>query len=399
MVVLERRDCCSKGHLIMGFFEGGLRPLVASVLTHQNPLYVQYYVTARCNLRCQQCNVIYGNGDQEECTIDQVRMIAKNLAEIGTSIVLLTGGEPFARADLPEIAAAFISEGIHPRIQTNGFASESALQKCIDVGVKDISISLDSLIPELQDSINGGFDDTWELALEKVAFVNQHFPKDAFCAFGCVLAPSNVDQIIPIIKFASAIGWWVSLAPAHQTPVHEPRSFATYDPALVFTEDQYPAVRRVLDEVKDLKKQGYNLYDSEEYIEDIYRYITKTPIRWRRRNENSCDAPNLYFAIQPNGDMAVCCDYRLSSSIATYDSDFPKLYSSRVMYKEATAITKACSGCMYGSFPEISISARYLRPMFERAKLFLNPDERGGLVSMDKEQLIDLATSLQPKVV
>jgi len=111
----------------MGFFEGGIKPLAASVLTHQQPLYVQYYVTARCNLRCQQCNIIYANGDQEECTLEQAKGIAKNLAAIGTSIVLLTGGEPFARADLPEIAKAFIDEGVHPRLQTNGFASDDAL--------------------------------------------------------------------------------------------------------------------------------------------------------------------------------------------------------------------------------------------------------------------------------
>ena len=74
------------------FFEGGLAPLASSVLMRENPLYVQYYVTARWNLRCEQCNVIYANADQEEATTAQARAIAENLAAIGTSIVLLTGG-------------------------------------------------------------------------------------------------------------------------------------------------------------------------------------------------------------------------------------------------------------------------------------------------------------------
>ena len=142
MAVLEHRNHCPERR-VMGFFEGGIRPLISSVVTHRQPLYVQYYVTARCNLRCQQCNVIYANGDQEECSLDQAKAIAANLASIGTSIVLLTGGEPFARSDLPEIAEAFIREGIHPRIQTNGFASREQLERMVDAGVKDISISLD----------------------------------------------------------------------------------------------------------------------------------------------------------------------------------------------------------------------------------------------------------------
>jgi len=69
---------------VSGFFEGGIRPLASSVLMHENPLYVQFYVTARCNLRCQQCNVIYANADMEECTTEQALRVAENLAAIGT---------------------------------------------------------------------------------------------------------------------------------------------------------------------------------------------------------------------------------------------------------------------------------------------------------------------------
>jgi MoaA/NifB/PqqE/SkfB family radical SAM enzyme len=375
----------------MGFFEGGIRPLLSSVLTHQNPLYVQYYVTARCNLRCEQCNVIYSNGDQNECTIEEIEVIADNLSKIGTSIVLLTGGEPFARADLPEIAKIFIDKGIHPRIQTNGFASDEALKRLVSYGAKDISISLDSLIPDLQDQINGGIENTWQLAMEKVSYVNQNFPRDAFCAFGCVLAPSNINQIVPIIKFASEIGWWVSLAPAHQSPVHEPRSFATYNEAMVFHPSQYSLVREVLDEVKSMKKAGYNLYDSDEYIEDIFRYITKNPIKWRRKNSGSCDAPNLYFAIQPNGDMAVCCDYRFEGKISVHSEEFPLKYKKKQMFSEAHGITAACSGCMYGSFPEISISARYYKPLIERSLLFLRPPKSSTLKSLTPAEIKELA--------
>lgn len=374
-----------------------MRPLVASVLTHQNPLYVQFYVTARCNLRCEQCNVIYANGDQEECTLDQAKGIAKNLAAIGTSIVLLTGGEPFARSDLPQIAKAFIDEGVHPRLQTNGFASEDALTKLVEIGAHDISISLDSLEPSLQDKINGGYDDSWLAAIAKVSFINNNFPSDSFCAFGTVLSPSNIEQIIPIIRFATDIGWWVSLVPAHQSPVHEPRSFATYDPKMKFEPHQYSLVREVLNEVRSMKQDGFNLYDSDEYLDDIYRYVTGDPIRWRRRNSQSCDSPNLYFAIQPNGDMSVCCDYRLSHRVSVFADDFPDLYRNRIMFPEAKSITERCSGCMYGSFPEISISARFFKPMLQRSKIFLGSGFTRSLKKISTEELVQLASFYNPR--
>lgn len=378
-----------------GFFEGGIKPLVSSLLMRENPLYVQYYVTARCNLRCVQCNVIYANGDQEECTTAQAGHIAENLAAIGTSIVLLTGGEPFIRKDLVQIAKGFVSNGVHPRLQTNGLATADELDRMVEVGAHDISISLDSLTPALQDSINGGYDDSWQVALDKVSHINATFPKDSFCSFGCVLSPSNLDEIVPLIHFATKIGWWVSLVPAHQSDPHRPRSFSTFDPAMVFEPSDYPKVKAVLDEVRSLKAQGFNLYDSEQYLDDIYRYVTKSNVRWRRRNDDVCDSPNLYFAIQPNGDMAVCCDYRLGTSYRTYDPAFPEWYRSRTMFPEARAVAAACSGCMYGSYPEISISARYFRPMIERSALFLRGGPKRSLVPHSPAELADLARTIR----
>jgi len=384
---------------VSGFFEGGIRPLASSVLMHENPLYVQFYVTARCNLRCQQCNIIYANADMEECTTEQALQVAENLAAIGTSIVLLTGGEPFIRRDIIQIAEGFMANGVHPRLQTNGLATFEELERMAEIGAHDISISLDSLAPALQDTINGGYDESWFEAIKKVAHINRVFPEDSFCALGCVLAPSNIDEIVPLVHFATKIGWWVSLVPAHESDPTRPRSFSTFDPALLFSPDDYPRVRAVLDQVRAMKRQGFNLYDSDEYLDDIYRYVTGDPIRWRRRNEGVCDSPNLYFAIQPNGEMAVCCDYRLGQSYPVYDPQFPDWYRERRMFPEAHAIAQACSGCMYGSFPEITISARFARPMLERARLFLQGGPKRRLIPMSAEEMAELAATTRQEVL
>ena len=121
--------------------------LAKAALFQNAPVYVQFYVTARCNLTCEQCNIIYANSDVRECTIDEIKRIADNFARMGVAIVLLTGGEPFARKDLPEIIHAFESRGVHVRMQTNGFASEEQIARAVEAGGKDISISLDSLQP------------------------------------------------------------------------------------------------------------------------------------------------------------------------------------------------------------------------------------------------------------
>ena len=42
--------------------------LARAALLQNVPVYVQFYITARCNLTCQQCNIIYANSDVREAT-------------------------------------------------------------------------------------------------------------------------------------------------------------------------------------------------------------------------------------------------------------------------------------------------------------------------------------------
>lgn len=383
------------GKYLMNFFEHGLSRLAASALTKDCPAYVQFYVTARCNLSCRYCNIIYANADLGEVSTEDSFRIAENLGKIGTSVALLTGGEPFVRKDLILIAQAMLQNGIHPRIQTNGFAKREQLEQMAALGLHDISISLDSLLPELQNDINGGHRGSWNSALETISLVNEIFPPDSFAALGCVLSPRNLEHITSVIDFATQIGWWVSLVPAHTTISSEPRNFSTYDPSHVFPPESLERVHQVLDKARRMRNQGYNLYDADEYLDDILRFVSRQPIQWRRRNGGVCDSPNLYFVVMPNGDMAPCCDYRLPFSLPVQDPGFPEKFRDRRLRAQIRAITSQCSGCMYGSFPEISISSRFFRPMLARGHLFLSMNARKrGLKRLSAAQMMDLANEI-----
>jgi len=350
------------------------RRIASGLILHANPLYVQFYITARCNLTCQQCNIIYANSDVRECNLDEVEQIAANLSRIGVAIVLLTGGEPFVRKDLPEIVRAFVKHGIHVRMQTNGLASEEALAKCIEYGGNDISISLDTLKPNLQDRINGEVNDSWIRAIKTISTLTRVLPAKTFGALGCVLSPDNIEDVEDVVRFGTAIGWYTSLVPAHVAHPSQPMNFRTYDKRLIFTPDQYPRVATLLRRLKRLKAAGASLYDSDEYLDDIYRFITNEPTTWRRKNNGVCDSPSMYFAILPNGAWAVCCDHRLPGPpVPVYDASFPEVYRTASFKDRAVSVAKSCSGCMFGSYPEITITARYWSAMFERARVFMRP--------------------------
>lgn len=347
------------------------RTLIESALFQNKPVYIQFYVTARCNLTCKQCNIRYANADMRECTLEEIKRIAENFAKIGVAIVLLTGGEPFTRQDLPEIIREFESRGIHVRMQTNGLATKEQIHKAIEYGGHDISISLDSLHQKVQDEINGGFYKSWNKALESVAVFSKYLPPErSFASFGCVLQRDNLQDIEGVIRFGSKIGWFTSLVPIHVSDNFHPLGFRTYDQSLRFRPDEYETVDTVVERVRAMREEGYLLYDSDQYLDDIKRFVRRVPTTWRDKNGGVCDSPGLYFAVLPNGDFAPCCDWRFSRAVHTYDDDFPEVYRNRTFRKDVYAITSACKGCMYGSYPEMTISMRFNAAKIQRIRNF-----------------------------
>ena len=346
--------------------------LARAALVQDAPVYVQFYITARCNLTCQQCNIIYANSDVRECTLDEIKRIADNFARMRVAMVLLTGGEPFTRLDLPEIIRAFTSRGVHVRMQTNGLATHERIQQVIEAGGRDISISLDSLWPGNQDEINGGFTKSWHDALQAMASFTQLLPKEgSFASLGCVLQRDNLGDVEDVIRFGTQISWFTSLVPIHLTTFDKPMSFRSFDQTKRWRPDELPYVNTLVERVRAMRHEGFLLYDSDQYLDDVKRFAAGDPTTWRQKNAGVCDSPNLYFAVLPNGDFAPCCDHRIPSQIHTYDADFPKIYRDKVFRDEVLRVTKACQGCMFGSYPEMTIAMRYLAAKWDRVKLFL----------------------------
>ena len=374
----------------MGLLESGFVNLLDNTFHQSSPLYVQYYTTARCNLRCEQCNVIYANADKRELKTEEAFKVVDNLAELGTSVILLTGGEPFIRNDLPKIAGRAISQGMHPRIQTNGLASRDALIECANFGVRDISISLDSLHNEKQDFLNGGFVSSWDAAIETISSISGTLGSNTFAAFGCVFSPYNFREVTKVIEFATEIGWWVSLVPAHSTNPFEPRSFSTFNSAIEFNPETYEEVDVVISKIREMKRSGYHIYDSDQYIDDLQRFVKKEPITWRDRNGGVCDAGSLYFAVMPDGSLAPCCDWRLDEDVFVSSSDFVQNYQKGLFKGKIQEKSTACSGCLYGSYPEITISARFAKAALERTKLFL-AEARAEIKNLSPDELTKLA--------
>jgi MoaA/NifB/PqqE/SkfB family radical SAM enzyme len=126
------------------------------------PLHLTLFVTGRCNLRCRHCfHWREVAASVEGPPLEALERLARSVERMGPLLWLaLGGGEPFLRADLASIAAAFARGGLrHLSIPTNGLverAKDVALEilaRCPDTFLS-ISVSIDGP-PGVHDAIRG----------------------------------------------------------------------------------------------------------------------------------------------------------------------------------------------------------------------------------------------------
>src|SRR5688572_1768050 len=95
-----------------------VRRVAQTVLHQDRPLLVHIVPIRRCNLACTYCNE-YDDHSPPVPTDEMFRRVDK-LAELGTAVVTISGGEPLLHPDLPAIIARIKERGMVCTLITNG---------------------------------------------------------------------------------------------------------------------------------------------------------------------------------------------------------------------------------------------------------------------------------------
>lgn len=130
-----------------------------NIILKKSPLSLQLVyieITRACNLQCIHC---YDNAgevrDKELGTNDFLKLI-DNLADIGLTDIVLTGGEPFMRKDIFQIINAINRKNIRFSIFTNALLiTPSIVDKLVEYSPEFIAISLDGSDASVHERIRG----------------------------------------------------------------------------------------------------------------------------------------------------------------------------------------------------------------------------------------------------
>ncbi|MFX0173462.1 MAG: radical SAM protein [Candidatus Hodarchaeota archaeon] len=126
-------------------------PKITNYQTHNldilsAPISILWEITHKCNLRCKHCLIDAGEPEQNEITLEELKVIIKQLAEMKVFKITFGGGEPLVRPDFLDILHFVSRYNFGIKITTNGtLVNNDLLKKLKTTKVFSVQVSIDGL--------------------------------------------------------------------------------------------------------------------------------------------------------------------------------------------------------------------------------------------------------------
>ena len=153
------------------------------------PVLATFQINLRCNSACGYCDLPLNVG-RYEMTREEIQRVFSCLYRDGVRFVLVQGGEPLLRRDLPEILEDLSAIGLHLTLITNGTKVTPQLVDRLGRLPLVISVSLDTLDRVKYQQIRGA--DQLAQVLEGIALLKD-FPHPKFLT--CIVSDVNRAEV------------------------------------------------------------------------------------------------------------------------------------------------------------------------------------------------------------
>ena len=328
------------------------------------PILLNILITSVCDMRCVHCFFTEELDDKErkrlQMTTRQVERISETFgANLG--VLVIAGGEPFTRKDLPEIARAFHKnnklESIY--LMSNGQIQQRilpdvtrVLQECPNLNVT-VALGIDGL-KEDHEKIRQK-PGSWDIVIDtarKLQEVKKEYPRLDVQTCTCFMN-SNQDRIFEWYDFLKH-----DLQP-DKVNINYIRPPSARPAELVIDKSRYDALTRLIgaDSRQAAIKNSYTgRAGFFKAAIDIYMHelIAKTAFEGRPQLE--CWAGSAGAVIYDEGTVSSCEILDGVGNLRDYDWDFSRLWYSSKMDARRDTVANGCfctheSNCYYPSLP------------------------------------------------
>jgi MoaA/NifB/PqqE/SkfB family radical SAM enzyme len=257
----------------------------------RRPVLVHFEVTMRCNARCGFCDYWKTDASARQ---NELTSFADAARFFNPMLVTFTGGEPTLRRDLEDLVAQVdraISLKYITLITHGAMLTRERARSLWDAGVNQFNISLDYL-DERHDQQRGipGLS-------ERILRVVPAMREDGIdgIRFNTVIKNDNLDQLMPIVQRAAAVGAGVNFS-VYTDAKNGNKEFLMTPGDLAHAES---VIRELL--AFKRRKRGV-ITNSDYYLEQIPRYL-------RGEMVEPCRSGIRTIHIDPTGRVKRCPDF------------------------------------------------------------------------------------------
>src|SRR5262245_1067517 len=253
-------------------------------LLASRPVLATFQVNLKCNSACGYCDLPLNVG-RYEMTRKEIHVVFSHLYREGVRFVLVQGGEPLLRRDVPEILEDLSAIGFHLTLITNGTKITPQLVDRLGRLPIAISVSLDTLDRVKYQHIRGA--DQLAHGLEGIERLKE-FPHPKFLT--CSVSEVNRADVPAVVRFAREQGFLPVVGAYHWNV----GTYGRPDELLMYDRSAAAAVfSGLLDD--ELIPPGY----LRKFVEDNVSWL-------RGQKLEPCDAGRYSIAIDTSGNVSPC---------------------------------------------------------------------------------------------
>ena len=325
-------------------------------LAKNQPISLVHFVTNRCNARCSFCFIDFDNPKtfEGELSLEEIDKLTKNL---GSSLlnVNLTGGEPFARKDLIDIAKAYLKNST---IQSIYITTNASLPDRIKKFAEEISlfspdteltfqISVDDF-PENHDRVRK-VKDLFDKCIESYRILKNFGPK-INPVISITVTQENCDNIKEIFRYLNEDCKIESIKccivrdeGVYKTPSEKKRKI--YDAYNWLTNE----IKNKTETKKIVNYNSQSIQGKLHKKKDVISWEMVKQMYMEPKFISPCHAGGLFGIISANGMIYPCeiLENKLLGNLRDNDMDFMKIWKNKDTKETKKWIKDTKCNCTY----------------------------------------------------
>ena len=257
----------------------------------RKPILVHFEVTQRCNARCGFCDYWRTDARARQSEVSSFAAAARYFNPL---MITFTGGEPTLRVDLEglvQAVAAAVRVKYITVITHGAMLTPARAWSLWQAGINQFNISLDYLdgrhdaargIPGLTERLFASVDGMRSRGIDSIRF-------------NTVIRDDNLDQLLPIVHRAAAIGCGVNFS------LYTDSKNGNRDPLV--SPARAAELQHVIDALLAYKRRQRGVItSSDHYLRAIPRYV-------RGEATEACESGLRTIHVDPTGRVKRCPDF------------------------------------------------------------------------------------------